>query len=165
WLRFLTNAGSPDPVMTRHLCPALTAPAPSTAAGAAVVKTATKAAASAAPATTLLRWRARNRMQSVLSCGGPVSGFRQRFRRVSIRVDRGKSSRERKISGTERGICFGNPRNMLQSRRMASAPTLRPRVTIREIADLAGVSVATVSRVMNGRDVLSPEKRQILHTL
>ena len=36
----------------------------------------------------------------------------------------------------------------------------RSRVTIREIADLAGVSIATVSRVMNGRDDVSPETRE-----
>jgi LacI family transcriptional regulator len=33
------------------------------------------------------------------------------------------------------------------------------RMTIREIADLAGVSIATVSRVMNGRDDVSDETR------
>ena len=43
-----------------------------------------------------------------------------------------------------------------------STPTLRPRVTIREIADLAGVSVATVSRVMNGRDDVSRETRELV---
>jgi LacI family transcriptional regulator, galactose operon repressor len=34
------------------------------------------------------------------------------------------------------------------------------RVTIREIAELAGVSIATVSRVVNGRGDVSPETRQ-----
>jgi LacI family transcriptional regulator len=34
------------------------------------------------------------------------------------------------------------------------------RVTIREIADLAGVSIATVSRVLNGRDDVSDETRE-----
>jgi LacI family transcriptional regulator len=43
-----------------------------------------------------------------------------------------------------------------------ATPTLRPRVTIREIADLAGVSVATVSRVMNGRDDVAPETRELV---
>jgi LacI family transcriptional regulator len=33
-------------------------------------------------------------------------------------------------------------------------------VTIREIADLAGVSIATVSRVVNGRDDVAPETRE-----
>src|SRR4051812_47308420 len=38
----------------------------------------------------------------------------------------------------------------------------RSRVTIREVAGLAGVSVATVSRVMNGRDDVSPETREMV---
>jgi LacI family transcriptional regulator, galactose operon repressor len=41
----------------------------------------------------------------------------------------------------------------------SSLPT-RSRVTIREIADLAGVSIATVSRVVNGRDDVAPETRE-----
>ncbi len=36
------------------------------------------------------------------------------------------------------------------------------RVTIREIADLAGVSIATVSRVVNGRDDVSDETRELV---
>jgi LacI family transcriptional regulator len=42
------------------------------------------------------------------------------------------------------------------------ATTIRPRVTIREIAELAGVSVATVSRVMNGRGDVAPETRELV---
>src|SRR3954469_2312448 len=45
---------------------------------------------------------------------------------------------------------------------VSTAPAIRPRVTIREIADLAGVSVATVSRVMNGRDDVAPETRELV---
>src|SRR3954465_12753944 len=41
----------------------------------------------------------------------------------------------------------------------------RARVTIREIADLAGVSVATVSRVMNGRDDVAPETRELVQRI
>jgi len=37
-----------------------------------------------------------------------------------------------------------------------------PRVTIREIADRAGVSIATVSRVLNGRDDVAPETRELV---
>ena len=48
---------------------------------------------------------------------------------------------------------------------MSAAPSLRPRVTIREIADLAGVSVATVSRVMNGRDDVAPETRELVQKI
>jgi LacI family transcriptional regulator len=36
------------------------------------------------------------------------------------------------------------------------------RLTIRQIADLAGVSIATVSRVLNGRNDVSPETRDLV---
>jgi len=36
------------------------------------------------------------------------------------------------------------------------------RATIREIAELAGVSIATVSRVVNGREDVSPETRELV---
>jgi LacI family transcriptional regulator len=36
------------------------------------------------------------------------------------------------------------------------------RVTIREVAEAAGVSIATVSRVLNGRDDVSPETRELV---
>ena len=36
------------------------------------------------------------------------------------------------------------------------------RVTIREVADEAGVSIATVSRVLNGRDDVAPETRELV---
>ena len=39
------------------------------------------------------------------------------------------------------------------------------RATIREIADLAGVSIATVSRVVNGRDDVSPATRELVHRI
>ncbi|MBV8256949.1 MAG: LacI family DNA-binding transcriptional regulator [Actinobacteria bacterium] len=39
------------------------------------------------------------------------------------------------------------------------------RVTIREIADLAGVSIATVSRVVNGRDDVSEETRELVQRI
>jgi LacI family transcriptional regulator len=48
---------------------------------------------------------------------------------------------------------------------MSASPAFRARVTIREIADLAGVSVATVSRVMNGRDDVSPETRELVQRI
>jgi LacI family transcriptional regulator len=37
------------------------------------------------------------------------------------------------------------------------------RLTIRQIADLAGVSIATVSRVLNGRDDVSDETREVVN--
>src|SRR3954451_4630668 len=39
-------------------------------------------------------------------------------------------------------------------------PPFRPRATIRDIADLAGVSIATVSRVLNDRPDVAPETRE-----
>src|SRR5205085_3535857 len=54
----------------------------------------------------------------------------------------------RKRSGT----CFNRP--------MAEAATSR--LTIREIATLAGVSIATVSRVLNGRDDVADETRDLV---
>lgn len=41
----------------------------------------------------------------------------------------------------------------------------RTRITIREIAELAGVSIATVSRVVNGRDDVSEETREIVQRI
>jgi LacI family transcriptional regulator len=37
-----------------------------------------------------------------------------------------------------------------------------PRMTIRQIAELAGVSIATVSRVLNRRGDVSPETRELV---
>jgi LacI family transcriptional regulator len=48
---------------------------------------------------------------------------------------------------------------------MSAPPGTRTKVTIREIADLAGVSVATVSRVMNGRDDVSRETRELVQRI
>src|SRR5260221_444437 len=41
-----------------------------------------------------------------------------------------------------------------------SEPPFRGRATIRDIADLAGVSIATVSRVLNDRPDAAPETRE-----
>ena len=42
------------------------------------------------------------------------------------------------------------------------AEAAHARVTIREVADQAGVSIATVSRVLNGRGDVSPETRELV---
>ena len=42
------------------------------------------------------------------------------------------------------------------------AELAQTRVTIREVADEAGVSIATVSRVLNGRDDVAPETRELV---
>src|SRR5205814_4567434 len=41
----------------------------------------------------------------------------------------------------------------------AENPSLKPRATIREVASAAGVSIATVSRVLNGRPDVAPATR------
>jgi LacI family transcriptional regulator len=55
---------------------------------------------------------------------------------------------------------------MIQYAAMARAANLdeyrRGKVTIREIADLAGVSIATVSRVVNGRGDVAKETRELV---
>src|SRR6266542_1893603 len=48
---------------------------------------------------------------------------------------------------------------------MAEAAHRSSRVTIREIADLAGVSIATVSRVVNGRNDVSEETRELVQAI
>src|SRR5438132_11079162 len=42
----------------------------------------------------------------------------------------------------------------------AENPNLKPRATIREVASAAGVSIATVSRVLNGRPDVAPAARE-----
>jgi LacI family transcriptional regulator len=45
---------------------------------------------------------------------------------------------------------------------LTNGPNGRGRVTIRQIADLAGVSIATVSRVVNGRGDVADETRELV---
>src|ERR1051325_11754254 len=49
---------------------------------------------------------------------------------------------------------------MAQADTHPDAPRFRGRTTIRDIADLAGVSIATVSRVLNDRPDVAPGTRQ-----
>jgi LacI family transcriptional regulator len=49
---------------------------------------------------------------------------------------------------------------MAQADSHPDAPRFRGRTTIRDIADLAGVSIATVSRVLNDRPDVAPDTRQ-----
>src|SRR4051795_721578 len=68
-LKFLVNAGSPDPVMTRHLCAVLTltTPAPSVAAGAeALLARNARAATDRTPVAS-------ERVRVMLRIGSPFS--------------------------------------------------------------------------------------------
>jgi len=49
---------------------------------------------------------------------------------------------------------------MAQADLNRDAPRFRGRTTIRDIADLAGVSIATVSRVLNDRPDVAPDTRE-----
>jgi DNA-binding LacI/PurR family transcriptional regulator len=51
------------------------------------------------------------------------------------------------------------PDGLTSSDAATSGPPARARVTIRQVADLAGVSISTVSRVLNGRSDVSDETR------
>ena len=52
-----------------------------------------------------------------------------------------------------------SPDGLTSSDAAAGGPAARARVTIRQVADLAGVSISTVSRVLNGRSDVSDETR------
>src|SRR5438445_8902054 len=64
-LKFLVKAGSPDPVITRHWCPAVVEPAPSVAAGAAALPR--SAALAARPAAAVVA-NQRGRMLRRIGC-------------------------------------------------------------------------------------------------
>jgi transcriptional regulator with XRE-family HTH domain len=74
------------------------------------------------------------------------------------------SGKAAKLRGNTEKIA-GNVSRCLNSLRMAQTdtqpvPPFRGRATIRDIADLAGVSIATVSRVLNDRPDVSRETRE-----
>ena len=52
-----------------------------------------------------------------------------------------------------------SPDGLTSSDAATGGPPARARVTIRQVADLAGVSISTVSRVLNGRSDVSDETR------
>src|SRR5450755_221662 len=55
-----------------------------------------------------------------------------------------------------------SPDGPTSSNAVTGRPTARARVTIRQVAELAGVSISTVSRVLNGRSDVSDETRLVV---
>src|SRR6266511_600787 len=96
-LKFLVKAGSPDPVMTRHLWPALVVPAPSVAAGAVELPRRTETPTRPA----IERMRVGRRLRRIGCPFSPRSGrlngsagYRKRFRnRYQDRRPKVKQSR------------------------------------------------------------------------
>jgi LacI family transcriptional regulator len=55
-----------------------------------------------------------------------------------------------------------SPDGLTSSNAVTGRPAARARVTIRQVAELAGVSISTVSRVLNGRSDVSDETRLVV---
>lgn len=55
-----------------------------------------------------------------------------------------------------------SPDELTSSNAVTGRPAARARVTIRQVAELAGVSISTVSRVLNGRSDVSDETRLVV---
>src|SRR5262249_38796572 len=81
-LTFLVKAGSPDPVITRHLWSAF---GPATAAGAAPVATSTAVAASAAAIGMAASRRGVRKLRRITVLSRPASGEQRRTGRVRKR--------------------------------------------------------------------------------
>src|SRR3954465_8476859 len=150
--------------MTRHLCAAVAElPAPrSTAAGVAADRTVARMAPTAMTARAT-RWVVRSGSRIGSSClsrpvperlptvsesaSGSVTTF---FHRESSPLARKLREIPIRLFPERSGTCFNGPMGQMASNRL----------TIRQIADLAGVSIATVSRVMNGRNDVAPDTRE-----
>ena len=80
-LKFLTNVGSPDPVMTRQLWAAVRAPTLSTAAGLPAVKTVTRAAqvATVVRAATSCGWISTRSSAGSRAASRPLGGAGEAF--------------------------------------------------------------------------------------
>src|SRR5262249_19095384 len=97
-------------------------------------------------------------------CSGAVR--RKRFRNC-YQVETGESSGLLRISEVGAQTDYRNgPENASMVGIMAEPAQRRihpgSRVTIREVAEQAGVSIATVSRVLNDREDVSPETRDLV---
>src|SRR5215211_3926682 len=152
--------------MTRHSWPAAAIAVPEGIAGAVALLT----SAATAVAVTAVASRRVRRLR--ICC--PFSPIVGRFRAVSAEagnvsgtVTRPKcqSQAVSAISAPSHGgVDYRNvPEHASIEDMTELARAQRPsRVTIREVADLAGVSIATVSRVLNGRGDVSDETRDLV---
>ena len=103
----------------------------------------------------------RQRRRFVRTSGQPGWNFRKR-----LHLCREMSSKSHRFCCLSEDWPSETFPEMIQLSVMARAANVdeyrRSKVTIREIADLAGVSIATVSRVVNARGDVAPETRELV---
>ena len=158
-LKFLMNVGSPEPVMTRHLWPAAILTGLSVAAGVDALRAAANATQPVATATAIQRDDGilRRIGCSFLAQGWAVDRlFPKTFPESLTGLLQESQALSRKLL-VKWGYCVPERSGTCFNERMAQAASSRP--TIREIADQAGVSIATVSRVLNGRGDVADDTR------
>src|SRR4051812_18737425 len=149
--------------MTRHLC-AVDVLLVVTAAGAAPIRSTAGTrhpTATAAASEALRLFLRRIGFQFLSRPAERAEGHRRSGPKTfpgSLHTLRGKVKPLFHIPLSGAGITLPERSGTCFNRAMAVAP----RVTIREIADRAGVSIATVSRVLNGREDVAPETRSVV---
>src|SRR6266702_2054719 len=155
------KAGSPDPVMTRQRCAAVGAATRPTAAGVPAVRTVARAAQPAAAATAASR-RVEQRLRRIGCPFSPgqranaaESNLPETFPEPFTTIFLWKSS-------STLGFSSPNLREFPKHASIRCMAQVARRTTIRHIADQAGVSIATVSRVLNGREDVSDETRDLV---
>src|SRR5438067_5246317 len=161
--------------MTRHWWPANAPPEAAVAAGAVPAPASAARAVRPAAARTAASRRDGRKLNRMCCPFSPGIGrndrtrhrVRKRFRNVFTTNLSEESSPgdnpEETIVPECSGTCFNGAMALADPTRDGNK---RPsRVTIREVAELAGVSIATVSRVLNGRGDVSPETRELVSAI